>query len=219
MVSVLAGMTWELGLRTPGTASLRGQPLMSRSIWALVGMAPDEVEQAFDGLDRLVAGEAAADEVDFFELVGREEQFLAAGAALEDIDGGIDVALGDLAVEHEFHVAGALELLEDECRRPWYWFRRGRWPMMVREPASRVLRAAAKRRRGTSRAPASMPPDMVRRRRSAHGVVEGAGEAGDGIEHHEDVLAGLDEALGALDGEAGRCGCGCVGSCVVANWP
>ena len=74
--------------------------------------------------------------------------------------------------------------------------------MMVSEPASSVLRAAAKILRGISRARASMPP-VHGASAAAHGVIEGAAYAGDGVEKDEDVFAGLHEALGALDGELG----------------
>ena len=58
-----------------------------------------EVDEAFSGFDWFVACEAAADEVDFFHLVRREEEFLASGAAFEDIDCWVDVLLGDAAIE------------------------------------------------------------------------------------------------------------------------
>lgn len=61
-----------------------------------------------------MACEGAADEVDFLELEGVEKKLLAASAALEDVDSGVDVHLRDAAVEDELHVAGAFELLEDE---------------------------------------------------------------------------------------------------------
>ena len=72
--------------------------------------------------------------------------------------------------------------------------------MMVSEPASSVLRAAAKMlARDFQRAGI----DAAGHGASAagHGVVEGAADAGDRVEQDEDVLAGFDEALGALDGE------------------
>ena len=56
--------------------------------------------------------------MDALELLGRDEQFLAPGPALEDVDGGVDPAVRELAREDEFHVAGALELLEDHVVHP-----------------------------------------------------------------------------------------------------
>ena len=37
-----------------------------------------------------------------------------AGAALYNVYGGVDAAVGHVAVEMEFHIAGALELFVDE---------------------------------------------------------------------------------------------------------
>jgi hypothetical protein len=73
-----------------------------------------DLEEALDGFQGAVAGEAAADEVDFFELLGGEEECFAAGAAFEDVDGGVDVGLGDFAVDDELPVSGAFEFQEDE---------------------------------------------------------------------------------------------------------
>ena len=42
-----------------------------------------------------------------------QQQFLAARARFLDVDRGIDARLGQAAVEHDLHVAGALELLEN----------------------------------------------------------------------------------------------------------
>ena len=47
------------------------------------------------------------------ELVGREQQLVLAGAGGIDVDGREHAALGDLAIELQLGVAGALELLED----------------------------------------------------------------------------------------------------------
>ena len=45
---------------------------------------------------------------------GVEQLFFAARARLRDVDRRPDAAVGQLAVEHQLHVAGALELLEDQ---------------------------------------------------------------------------------------------------------
>src|SRR5690349_3839881 len=73
-----------------------------------------EEEQALDGFNGLVAGEAAADDADLVQVGLGQKQFFAAGPTLEDIDGRVDALVADLAIEDELHVAGALELLEDE---------------------------------------------------------------------------------------------------------
>ena len=47
-------------------------------------------------------------------LVGCEEEFLATSAGEEDVNGGIDALVADLAIEDELHVAGTLEFLKDQ---------------------------------------------------------------------------------------------------------
>src|SRR5258707_794952 len=73
-----------------------------------------EEEQSLDGLDRLVPGETAADDVDLVQVSLRKQKLLPTRAALEDIDGRVDAQVADLAIEDELHVAGALELEKDE---------------------------------------------------------------------------------------------------------
>src|SRR5207248_5830881 len=47
------------------------------------------------------------------ELDALEQELLVAGGGAVDVDRRVDAALGQLAVEPQLHVAGALELLED----------------------------------------------------------------------------------------------------------
>src|SRR5205085_4595915 len=47
------------------------------------------------------------------EHLGRKEQLLAPGGALVHVDRREDAPVGQVAVEHDLAVAGALELLED----------------------------------------------------------------------------------------------------------
>ena len=72
---------------------------------------------------------------------------------------------------------------------------------MVSEPPSSALRAAPKKRFGGYSAAASMPPVSVRRGRARRCCRRG--EARDGVEQDDDVLAALHQALGALEGELG----------------
>ena len=44
----------------------------------------------------------------------RQDPLLLARARLAHVHGRVDAAVGQLAVEHQLHVAGALELLKDE---------------------------------------------------------------------------------------------------------
>ena len=81
------------------------------------GELAQEEEQALHGLRRAVAGEGAANDVDFLHHPSGEDELLTAGATAQDVDRGIDVHFRDAAVEHELHVAGAFELLEDELTK------------------------------------------------------------------------------------------------------
>ena len=78
------------------------------------GELAQEEEQALHGLRRAVAGEGAADDVDFLHHPSGEDELLTAGATTQDVDRGVDVHFRDAAVEYELHVSGAFELLEDE---------------------------------------------------------------------------------------------------------
>ncbi len=77
--------------------------------------------------------------------------------------------------------------------------------MMVSEPASSVLRAAAKIRRGISRARASTPPDMVRPP-PAMALLKARPTRVIESSRMKTSLPAFDEALGALDGELGDAG-------------
>jgi hypothetical protein len=163
-----------------------------------------EVDEAFSGFDWFVACEAAADEVDFFHLVRREEEFLASGAAFEDIDCWVDVLLGDAAIEDEFHVAGAFEFLEDEFVGAAVGFDEGGGDdgegasfagiASGCEEAASAFEGAGVDAAGETAFAAALAAD---------GVIEGAGESCDGVEEHEDVFAGFDETASAFDGELG----------------
>ncbi len=66
------------------------------------------------GLDRRKLRKLAAQEGDALEFLRVIEQFLAPGGGIEDMDRGENPLLGKAAVEVQLHVAGALELLEDD---------------------------------------------------------------------------------------------------------
>src|SRR5262245_12807087 len=70
----------------------------------------DQQFHCFDGRQRV---EHLAQHPDAVEIVFRDEQLFLPRAALEDFDGREHALVGELPVEMDFHVAGALELLED----------------------------------------------------------------------------------------------------------
>ena len=73
---------------------------------------------------------------------------------------------------------------------------------MVSEPPSSMLRAAPKKRFGGYSAVESTPPDRMRPEAGRRQVVRAA-QAGDRVEQDDHVVAQLDQALGALDGQLG----------------
>jgi hypothetical protein len=76
---------------------------------------------------------------------------------LQDVDRREDALVGDLAVQHDFLLPGALEFFEDHFVHAAAGVDQ-RVAMMVSEPPSSMLRAAPKKRLGRCRALASTPP-------------------------------------------------------------
>ncbi len=119
-----------------------------------------------------------------------------------DVDGRVDAAIGQFAIEHEFHVAGAFELLEDQVvhaasgvdeggaddgERAAFFKRAGRGEEFLGNVHCFDVDTAA---HGAARV--------------ADPLVEGAGEAGDGVEQEEDVFSHFGESLATLDRELGK---------------
>src|SRR5216684_1401353 len=73
----------------------------------------DGLEEPLHRFDRLEREQGAAQLLHLFVFVLGEELLLLAGAGGLDVDGWPDALLGELAVEVDLGVAGALELLED----------------------------------------------------------------------------------------------------------
>ena len=82
----------------------------------------------FHRLHRLHLHQAPPQQRHPLEHVGRQEPLFLARARLADVDGRVDAAVGQLAVEHQLHVAGALELLKDQRRPCGCRCRSGRCP-------------------------------------------------------------------------------------------
>src|SRR3954470_6140303 len=72
------------------------------------------VEQELHRVDRAHLHQDPAQHPHFGEDVLIDQQLFLAGAGLADIQRGENALVGDLAVEHDFTVAGALELFEDD---------------------------------------------------------------------------------------------------------
>ena len=148
-------------------------------------------------IDVMHRGQRAAEHRDRVQRVRRQQLFLAARARLLDVDRRPDAAVGQLAVEHQLHVAGAFELLKDQVvhaaagvdqrgaddgQRAAFFERAGRGEQLLGNVHRLDVDAAAHRAAGV-----------------ADPLVERAGQAGDRIEQHEHVLAHFGQALAALD--------------------
>jgi len=109
---------------------------------------------------------------------------------------------GDAAIENEFHITGALELLEDGFICLGVGLDEGGGDDGEGASFAGVSRSGEETARhlecagdDTTRLVSTAPAFIA----AAHVIVIGAGEAGDGIHEDEDVLSGFDEALGTLD--------------------
>ena len=153
-------------------------------------------DEDFHGLGGGEFGELAADEEDALVFVGVQEEFVAAGAGFDDLDGWKDSHFGDGAIEVQLHVAGAFELLEDEVVHAAFGFDEGG----AEEGEATAFFGVA----GSSEEFAGFGEGLGIDA-AAHGaafagleVVVGAGHASDGIEEDDDIAAEFNEALGAV---------------------
>ena len=143
------------------------------------------------------AREHAAHRPHLRSVVLVEQQLLAAGAGAEDVDGREDALLGQLAVEVQLHVAGALELLVDDVVH-------ARAGVDQAGGDDRQAAAVLDVARGAEEALRRVEGDRVdtageRLARWRQGQVVGARQARDGVEQDDDVAPALDQALGALE--------------------
>src|SRR5690606_11138508 len=135
------------------------------------------------------------------DLLGREQLLFATGARGVDVDGREDALVGKRARETQLHVAGALDLLEDHLVHLGSGLHERRREDRQRAAALDVARGAEEALRRVERGCVHATREDASGCR--RGEVVRAAETGDRIEQHDDVVAELDEALGALDGELG----------------
>src|SRR3954447_6048608 len=69
---------------------------------------PQPLQQQLEGLLAVESGEHATQLPDDLELLLAHQELLAAGAALDRVDGGEQALVGEVAAETDLHVAGAL---------------------------------------------------------------------------------------------------------------
>ena len=154
------------------------------------------------GLDRVEVHHHAAELANGLDVFGREKFFLLARAALGDVQGGEEPAVGELAVQDQFHVAGAFELLENQFVHARAGVHQGGGDDGQRaalldlagggEHLARNFQRAGIHAAGHGAAAAAMD------------AVVGAGDAGDGIQQDKNVPPAFDHAAAALDDEAGE---------------
>ena len=121
-----------------------------------------------------------------------------------DVDGRVDPTLGQLAVEAQLHVAGALELFEDRVVHAAVGLHEGGGQDRQRASLFDVACSAEELLRRVQRAGVDTAgQDAAACRR---GQVVGAAEPGDAVEDDDDVFALLDQSLGLLDGQLGDVG-------------
>jgi hypothetical protein len=141
---------------------------------------------------------------DLLELAPLEEELLVAGRAGVDVDGRVEAALGEPAVEPQLHVAGALELLEDDLVHLRAGLDQGRGQDGQRaalfDVAGRAEELLGRVQRPGVHTTGHDPAG------GRGGQVVGPGQAGDAVEDDHDVPAHLDQALGPLDGQLGHLG-------------
>ena len=129
------------------------------------------------------------------------QDLLLAGAGDVDVDGREDPLVREASVELELHVARALELLEDHLVHLRAGLDQGGRQDGQRAAVLDVARRTEEPLRRVERAGVDTTgQDAPGRRRRE---VVGATEPGDRVEQDDDVVAQLDEALGALDRQLG----------------
>src|ERR1700712_5279661 len=156
-------------------------------------------------LERLLSVEARehpAELPDDGQLLLAHEQLFTTSSGLYGVDGREDPLVREIAPQPDLHVAGALELLEDDLVHLRATFDEGSRENGQRSAVLDVARGAEEllRRVERSRVDTTGQDPAARRR----GEVVGATQAGDPVEEHHDVVTELDKTLGPLDGQLGH---------------
>src|SRR5699024_2641777 len=157
--------------------------------------------EQFDGLLLFEAGQQPTQLPHHLRLFGGHEHLFATGARGVDVDGREDALVRELAAQAQLHIAGSLELLEDDLvhLRPGLDQRRGEDGQ--RTAALDIACGAEELLRRVQRIGVDAAGEDAAGGRL--GDVVGTPEAGDVVQQDDDVRAHLDQTLGALDGELG----------------
>src|ERR1700730_10269240 len=155
------------------------------------------VEQEIDGIHGTHGIEDAAQDVHLLELIRRDQELLLARAGTGDVHRRESPLVRDLAVENDFRIAGALELLEDHLVHAAAGIDQGGGDDGERAALLDVARRAEEPLGPLQRVSVHAAGQHLARR-GHHGVV-GAPQPRDRIQQDDDVAAVLDETLGLLD--------------------
>src|SRR5208337_4587206 len=161
--------------------------------------AADQQLHGFNGRKRI---EHTAQDKDALQIFLGDEQLFLAGSGALDIDGREHALVDQLAVEDDFHVAGALELFEDDFVHAGAGVDEGGC-----DDGERAAFLDVAGRAEEALGPLQSVGVNAAREDFAGGRndgVVGARQAGDGVEQNDDVALVLDEALGLLDDHFGH---------------
>src|SRR5699024_7754333 len=157
--------------------------------------------EQFDGLLLFEAGQQPTQLPHHLRLFGGREHLFATGARGVDVDGREDALVRELAAQAQLHIAGSLELLEDDLVHLRSGLDQRRGEDGQRTAALDVACGTEELLRRVQRVGVDTTGEDAAGGRL--GDVVGTPEAGDVVKQDDDVRAHLDQALGALDGEFG----------------
>ena len=125
---------------------------------------------------------------------------------MENVDRRVDALVADLAVEDDFHVSGAFELLENQLVHAAIRLNEG--GRHDGERAGFLGVAGGGEEFAGNFQSAGVDAAGHGASTAALGIVERTADAGEGVHEHEDILAHFHQALGALHAELGDAGVG-----------
>src|SRR5699024_9705344 len=157
--------------------------------------------EQFDGLLLFEAGQQPTQLPHHLRLFGGHEHLFATGARGVDVDGREDALVRELAAQAQLHIAGSLELLEDDLVHLRAGLDQRRGEDGQRTAALDIACGTEELLRRVQRIRVDTAGEDAAGGRL--GDVVGTPEAGDVVKQDDDVRAHLDQTLGALDGEFG----------------
>src|SRR5580692_10984290 len=193
----------DLAFPRTALAAERGLLDLEQELGVALGLAHllHEQLESLLGLQRV---QHAAQLPDDLELIGREQDLFLTSARRVHVNRREEPLLRELAAQPQLHVAGALELLEDDLVHPGAGLDQGRGQdgqrAAVLDVARRTEEPLGRVQRGGVHATGEDAAAGGRR------VVVGAAQPGDVVEQDDHVVAHLHQPLGPLDGQLGHGG-------------